>query len=269
MRNRIVALGLMLAAAGPACAGEDPACGGAVACKVPGGDYRIELPAGRVSGAYVYFHGYMGSAADQMRQKALVETVLAHHLAFVALDGYEGSWSIRGGPEQARDDQSYLRAVLADIGRRHGFTPANTLVGGFSLGASMAWYAACEQGSRFAGMVTFSGVFWDPLPKPSDCTAGLPPMIHIHGRADGTFPLTGRAIGDHYHQGDTFRSIAIYRERAACTAPETVTPLVADLDCETASGCARGTSTLCLHRGGHVVRRGDLDAALSAIGYPG
>ena len=247
----------------------DSDCGAASACKVAGGDYRIAMPQGEVRGAYVYFHGYTGSAADQMRQKALIETVLSHHVAFVALDGVDGSWSIPGGPENARDDQAYLGSVLADIRRRHGFKPANTLVGGFSLGASMAWYAACRQGDRFAGMITFSGVFWDPLPKPTDCVRRLPPMIHIHGRADGTFPLKGRAIGSGYHQGDTFDSLAIYRKRAACAAPKPGKPLVADLSCEVASGCSRGESRLCLHAGGHVVRAGDLDAALTAMGYPG
>ncbi|OQP83661.1 poly(3-hydroxybutyrate) depolymerase [Rhizobium rhizosphaerae] len=244
------------------------ACGGSVACPVPGGDYRIVLPAGEAKGAYVYFHGYMGSAEDQMRQTALVDTVLAHHLAFVALDGYQGSWSVRGGPEKSRDDLAYLRLVLADLGRSHGFRPANTLIGGFSLGASMAWYAACDEGGRFAGMLTFSGVFWDPLPRPTDCAAALPPMIHVHGRADGTFPLAGRAIGASHHQGDTFKSIALYRQRAACAAPVPRRPVVADLDCTVASGCRRGDSMLCLHAGGHVVRVSDLDAALTALGYP-
>ncbi len=267
MRNGLLAFVCLVALSGPAVSGAE-SCGETTACAVIGGEYRIALPDAPVKGAYVYFHGYKGSAADQMRQKALVDTVLAHHLAFVALDGYEGSWSIRGGPERARDDQAYLRAVLEDIGKRHGFTARNTLVGGFSLGASMAWYAACEQGNRFAGMITFSGVFWEPLPKPSECTAGLPPMIHIHGRVDGTFPLKGRAIGTHFHQGDTFRSIKIYRERAACAPAEAAEPLVADMECEVARSCTRATSTLCLHPGGHEVRRGDLDAALTAIGFP-
>lgn len=267
MLKRIMALGALLVAAAPAVAA-DKVCGELAPCAVSGGDYRIALPDTDVRGAYVYFHGYTGSAADQMRQKTLVQTVLAHHLAFVALDGRNGSWSLPGGPERARDDQAYLRSVLSDIGRRHGFTRTNTLVGGFSLGASMAWYAACKQGNRFAGMVTFSGVFWDPLPKPADCIRNLPPMIHIHGRADGTFPLAGRPIGQNYHQGDTFKSMSIYRKRAACAAPKPGKPLVADMNCEVASGCRGGESRLCLHPGGHVVRAGDLDAALTAIGFP-
>lgn len=242
-------------------------CGGDTACKVANGNYRILLPEGRVEGVYVFFHGYKSSAALQVRQKALVETVLAHHLAFAAPDSLDGSWSIPDGPEQARDDRAFALAVMDDLRDRFGFGPERTVIGGFSLGASMAWYTVCRDGGRAAAMVTFSGVFWNPLPKATDCVAALPPMIHIHGRADGTFPLAGRAIGDRYHQGDTAQSVAIYRARAACAAPAPLRPAQGDLACETAPGCMRGTSQLCLHPGGHQVRPADLDWALDAIGH--
>lgn len=245
---------------------EKPGCGGDVPCNVPGGHYAIELPTdGPARGVYVFFHGYMGSAEAQMRDKRLIEVAHRHGLAFAAPNGEGGTWSHPNAPGTYRDEIAFTSAVLGDLQARFGFGPDNVVVGGFSQGASMAWYTVCSLGDRTAGSVTFSGVFWDPLPKPSDCAATPPPMIHFHGRADRTFPLAGRAIGDRWHQGDTFKSFAVERERAMCRS-ELLTETIGDVACETATGCARGDSALCLHDGGHSVDAQNLDAALTRLG---
>lgn len=235
---------------------------------VADGDYRIVLPDGPPRGAYVFFHGYRSSAALTLRdQRALVDVALSHGLAFVAVDGRDGSWSVPRSPAHARDEQRFIGEVLDDLAARHGFGPADTLVGGFSQGASLAWYAACAQGGRFAGMLTFSGVFWDPPPAPGDCAPGVPPAVHFHGRADETFPLGGRTVGAGFRQGDTFESVAILRAAAGCPAgaPRPVT--LAGVACETTPGCRRGAITLCLHPGGHAPDADMLDAGLTALGF--
>lgn len=252
----------------PAIAAEEP-CGGPTPCAVELGSYRIELPEQQpAAGAYLFFHGYQGSADAQMKARGLVNAAHAHGLAFVAVDGLDGTWSHPGAPAQARDERRFIGEVLDDLSRRYGFGPDKIVLGGFSQGASMAWYAACDLGDRASGVVTFAGVFWDPLPKPSDCAAVPPPFIHFHGTNDHTFPLTGRPIGDHWHQGDTLKSIAILRERAACTGVEPAPATLAGIDCEVAAGCARGGLALCLHPGGHEIRAEWLDAALGHLGWP-
>ncbi len=243
-------------------------CGAETSCPVSGGLYRIEMPKEKPVGVYVFFHGYKATSATQMQNQDLVKTVLAHHLAFAALEGVNGSWSIPNGPEKARDDQAYVDAVLLDLQSRFGFTKKNRVLGGFSLGASMAWYTACAKGNEFAAMLTFSGVFWNPLPDPESCVKALPKMIHVHGRADRTFPLSGRAIGTHFHQGDTFGSMAIYRNRASCLMDGLETRSMGRLTCNVASGCNRGESLLCLHDTGHQVNPADLDQALTELGFP-
>lgn len=243
-------------------------CGGDVVCRVDGGNYRIEMPKdGNVKGAFVYFHGFKSSARLQMQQRYLVDTALAHHLAFVAVDGIDGSWSHQNAPARRRDEERFVGLVFDDMEARFGFTPEKTIIGGFSIGASMAWYTACQQGERVAAMVTFSGVFWDPLPKPSDCVIGLPQMIHFHGKADTTFPLAGRVIGSGYRQGAALESIAIYRDRARCdiSAPREIT--INGIACEETPGCRRGNVILCVHDGGHDARADLMDAGLTAIGY--
>jgi polyhydroxybutyrate depolymerase len=244
------------------------ACGGNIPCAVEGGDYRIELPAdGDVRGVYVFFHGFKSSAELQMQQRDLVDKTLAHHLAYVAVDGIDGSWSFPISARKGRDEKAFIADVFADLESRYGFTADETIIGGFSIGASMAYYTACQQGDRAAAMVTFSGVFWNPLPRPTDCIADLPPMIHFHGTADKTFPLAGRKVGPHAHQGDAFKSIAILRERGKCDVTHAKIVTLDGIACDDVPGCIRGDSILCIHKGGHEARGDLLDAGLTALGY--
>lgn len=237
--------------------------------KVPSGNYRIAKPEdGDVRGAYVYFHGFKGSAALQMQQASLMATTFAHHLAYVAVDGTKGGWSFPNGAWTGRDEQAFIAEVLGDLSARDGFTADKIVIGGFSIGASMAWYTACQQGEKAAAMVTFSGVFWNPLPRPEDCVAEIPPMIHFHGTADQTFPLSGRAIGATRHQGDAYKSVAILRRRALCKVEAKTRITLDGIDCEVAPGCLRGSSTMCIHGGGHQAQAGMLDAGLTAVGFP-
>jgi polyhydroxybutyrate depolymerase len=242
-------------------------CGGDTACTVEGGAYRIELPEkGAARGVYLFFHGYKSSAELQMRHRALVDVAHRHGLAFAAVDGLNGTWSHENAPGNYRNETAFVDRVLDDLETRFGFGPTETLVGGFSQGASMAWYTVCHSGGRVAGAVTFSGVYWNPLPKPEDCVANPPPRIHFHGSRDRTFPLTGRAIGTGYHQGDTFASMAIARQTAACEG-EPQALRIDDLTCSVSTGCVRGEVVLCLHDGGHSVRPDLLDIGLTRLGF--
>ncbi len=243
-------------------------CGETVACTVEEGSYRIELPGtGMAKGVLVFFHGYKSSAELQMQHRALVEVAHAHRLAFAAVDGLNGTWSHPNAPGDFRDEKRFVGHVFDDLRTRFGFTAKNTLVGGFSQGASMAWYTLCQQGNRTAGAVTFSGVFWDPLPNPQDCVADMPPIVHFHGTADRTFPLSGRAIGDDFHQGDTFKSMVVVRERASCEMTAETKKTLGGIACSVTPGCNRGEIALCIHDCGHQVRPDQLDAGLTEIGF--
>lgn len=242
-------------------------CGGPVACILPDGEYRIELPeGGKPKGAYLFFHGYKSSALLQMKHRALVEAALKHGLAFVAVDGRDGVWSLPNLPEKGRDDPGFIRSVIADLGTRFAIMPKRMVIGGFSLGASAAWYTLCREGDRFAGAITFSGVFWDPLPKPEACTEAMPPFLHFHGRADRTFPLEGRPVGDGFHQGNTFDSLAVLRTRAAC-GPKRQTRAIAGIACDVAPDCNGGEIGLCVHDGGHEIDPVKLDKGLDELGF--
>ncbi|WP_244510000.1 dienelactone hydrolase family protein [Rhizobium sp. AC27/96] len=202
-----------------------------------------------------------------MQQRPLVETTLAHHLAYVAVDGIDGSWSFPHSARSGRDEKTFIAEVFDDLKSRYGFTPEKTVIGGFSIGASMAWYTSCQQGEKAAAMVTFSGVFWNPLPKPEDCIADLPPIVHFHGTADQTFPLAGRAIGKEFHQGNAYDSMALMRERARCDAKNAKSVTLDGIRCDDVPDCIRGDSIMCIHNGGHEARADMLDAGLTAVGF--
>jgi polyhydroxybutyrate depolymerase len=267
MRSCLLAV-FLFAVAVPSVASSAVSCGGSVVCSVKDGNYRIELPKdGDIRGVYVFFHGFKSSAALQMQQRPLVETTLAHHLAYVAVDGIDGSWSFPHSARPGRDEKTFIAEVFDDLKSRYGFTPEKTVIGGFSIGASMAWYTACQQGEKAAAMVTFSGVFWNPLPKPEDCIADLPPIVHFHGTADQTFPLAGRAIGKEFHQGNAYDSMALMRERARCDAKNAKSVTLDGIRCDDVPDCIRGDSIMCIHNGGHEARADMLDAGLTAVGF--
>lgn len=261
-----VVIGITLMAANGSVIAGEPTCGDSIVCTIADGSYRIEFPSGRqAAGVYVFFHGYQSSAALQMEDRALVDTALKHGLAFVAVDGLGGTWSHPNAPFHHRDDIAFAGRVLDDLQTRFGFGPDKVVLGGFSQGASMAWYSICRLGDRVSGAVTFSGVFWNPLPRPQDCPAVSPPLFHFHGRADRTFPLAGRAVTATAHQGDTFQSMAILRQGASCSTTNIKTVIVGGVTCRV-DDCLRGSLSLCLHDGGHMVDPAWLDGALSQLG---
>ncbi|MBL3684933.1 poly(3-hydroxybutyrate) depolymerase (plasmid) [Sinorhizobium meliloti] len=236
-------------------------------CPVEGGSYRIEMPeGGKPKGAYVFFHGYRSSAELQMRHRALVDTARPARPGLRRGGRGQGTWSHPNAPGPIAMKQPSCAGFSTTSTSVSISTRSNTLVGGFSQGASMAWYSLCRSGDRLAGAVTFSGVFWNPLPKPEDCVPDLPPIIHFHGRQDGIFPLAGKAIGSRFHQGDTFKTVAFAREAARCEGDVEAIE-VADLSCTVTVGCVRGEVTLCLYDGGHQVRPEYLDRGLTRLGF--
>lgn len=244
-------------------------CGGAVPCHVEGGLYRVEAPR-QPEGVLVWFHGYQGSANGEMHNRLLIEAATSRGLAFVAVEGVEGRWSFAN--EGGRDDIGFTGRVLDDIQNRFGVDGSRVVLGGFSLGASMAYYGLCAMGDRVGAGLLVSGSFWDPIPQ--RCSPNLPPLVQFHGTADRTFPLEGRALGGGAHQGDTFAGMNMLARSASCAAPQppvlgpTAGVDMADLSCTVWPDCRRGSLRLCLHGGGHVVDPAMVGAGLTALGFP-
>lgn len=235
------------------------ACGMQTDCDVTNGDYRVFLPESwdetaqpaSPRGAILFFHGWKGSSTSTINNKHLRDAATEMGVALVATNGIGGGWSIQASPQEGRDELAYTQAVLDDITQRFGIDPDRVMASGFSLGASVVWNLSCFMGDRFAGFAPIAGTFWNPLPEA--CPSANPHLFHYHGKADGTFPLTGRAIaGGLYRQGNTYEAFEIWKTQGTCQAEKPTITTSDGLTCERRSQCAGGTLENCLHEGGHI-----------------
>lgn len=248
-------------------------------CETPMGSYRAALPASPPpDGGYpalVFFHGAGSSGRGTLSMSAMVNTFTANGWAVIAPDGLQrefgnrrgGGWSFRPDGPQRRDEMAFTKEVIADAASRLNANPERVLVGGFSIGGSLAWYLACQDPTIATGFVPVAGAFWRPHPETADC-AGPIEMLHTHGWQDRTVPLEGRPLrGGQIIQGDVFHALSVIRELNGCTM------LRADefategrywrrmwTDCTSGAGL-----DLALHPGGHSVPRGWAEMVLGWV----
>ncbi|WP_421779689.1 alpha/beta hydrolase family esterase [Kiloniella litopenaei] len=198
-----------------------------------------------------YYHGYGQSADLVLKNKALLNLASSRGVMLVIPDGLNRSWSNVGAPSERRDEIAFTRDILRDVKSRHEVDEERSWVSGFSQGGSMAWDVACYMGEEFSAFFPIAGSFWRPHPVACDEPVN---MRHIHGLSDRVVPMTGRPIGERWHQGDVKIGVGIWKETNRCEAnPETV--ILPDMTCEVWRGCATGKELeLCLHSGGHNIK---------------
>ena len=226
------------------------ACGQSSDCQIEGGTYRIALPDGDGPfGAVIFYHGWQGTAQGVMRNRSILSEANKLGVAVIAPQGINKTWSYPGSPDSSRDEFAFTDALLADIADHFPIDMDKIMVSGFSMGGSMAWNVACYRGENIAGFAPIAGAYWDPVP--TVCPSPMPVMIHVHGKADTTVPISGRPIGI-YRQSDVYESLAQWEEQGACKLPNTARRDGA-LVCQRVT-CSSGVLELCLHEGGHSIR---------------
>jgi polyhydroxybutyrate depolymerase len=233
------------------CAASYTECGrGLEDCfEVPSGRYLAVEPddgAGPMEAA-VYFHGYSTNAEAQL-SRSWMDDLTGRGWLVILPDGYGETWSHENSPSSYRDEIAFIDEVLADVRQR--WDVAGLYGTGFSQGASMAWYTACERGGEFEAFFPASGSFWEPLPE--SCPGAPVNMRHTHGTSDTVFPLEGRAIGD-THQGDTYEGLALWRAWGGCPEAPDREEVQGEVTCQIWETCTSGKELrLCLHDGGHT-----------------
>lgn len=207
--------------------------------------YRIDWRDGQ-TGAFVFAHGYRGSAAGVMRNRALREAVAREGFALVAPEAL-GTWSLPNGPRPQRFEEApYFDALVAALVRDHGIDPARIVMSGFSAGGMVTWNLACTRPDLFAGFVPISGTYWKAPPE--TCPGGVPNIVHIHGTADRTVPLDGRPIGPTV-QGKVREALDHMQAKGGHAGDARRT--VGRLSCSVRVSADGKVLELCLHPGGH------------------
>lgn len=242
------------------------ACGTDSDCVIGDRTYRISMPESGATpvGAVIWAHGYGGSAEGAMRNTSLRNMVHAQGLALIAVQGVGGTWDLPNGPRTPDStgaaEFSYFNAVIADAQARFGIDATRLVASGFSAGGMMVWNLACAQPDVFVGFVPFSGTFWRQ--PPAQCASPAASMIHIHGDADDTVPLDGRAIGP-TRQGKVSEALEMYRALGAFETPQQATE--GPLRCERSANQAGEVLEFCLFEGGHSFRTEHLAYALERL----
>ena len=241
------------------------ACGATSDCGVASGTYRISLPDGGAKsiGAIVFAHGYQGSAKGTMKNTSLLKMASDRGVALIALDAGADDWNIPNAPGEStapRDEMAYLDAVMADAEAQFNVDPARVVITGFSAGGMFVWNVICARGDRYAGYIPYSGTFWKG--PPASCPALAQNVIHVHGTADTTVPMQGRAIGS-TRQGDVREVLSMYRGDKGFSADGDYA--IADMACSHAANAAGIRLDLCLFDGKHSFTSERLGAAYDML----
>jgi polyhydroxybutyrate depolymerase len=263
--------GLCLAAATATALVAGPAradCNGSPGpCDLPGGTYHIVLPQGATAPvpAVLLLHGYGGEGLGTIRNTGMVDLILRRGYAVIAPDGQPRqngngrTWDFHPDRPATRDETAFLTDVADDAAARFGLDRDRMLLAGFSIGGSMTSYLACQAPDGFAAYAPVAGSFWRP--HPAGC-AGPVRLLHTHGKADETVPLTGREIMPGFVQGNVFEAMEIWRTTNGC-ADDSRTDSPGIYTVEHWDGCTPGADLdFALHDGGHSIPKGWAQLAL-------
>ncbi len=251
MRASIVGL-IATVSAGPALA-----CGPDTDCVLGDRTYRIAMPDGHDGaepvGAIVFSHGYRGTARGLMRNGNLRRMISDMNLALIALKSKEDDWVLPNSPRHMDSDGSeefsYVDAVLNHASDNFAIDTDRLMATGFSAGGMMTWNLACARPDSFAGFAPISGTFW--LKPPQSCAGPVANVIHIHGDADRTVPLSGRPILE-THQGDVFEALEMYADYGKFAPAKE--RRMGGLDCKERSNPNGDILNFCMFKGGHSFR---------------
>lgn len=236
------------------------------ACEIASGAYHLVLPDNPDNAPVALFlHGAGSNGANVMRNTRLVDAFLDRGFAVLAPSALPrrpgasgGVWSFYPG-WNGRDEPAFFQAAVADAAAQFGTSDDRVLLTGFSAGAFMVTYLACDTPNGFPAYAPLAGTFWEPLP--SDC-AGPVKLFQTHGWTDKTVPIEGRPLRNGtWLQGDVFASLEIWRRANDC-------PSMAPDEYKTTGTFMRRSWTDCaqdsalefaLHPGGHSIPAGWVD----------
>ena len=235
-------------------------------CEVPLGTYHIALPQGQTADipAIMFLHGAGGSGNGSTRPGSMADNANERGYAVIGPNGlkrensnFGPGWSFHPDRPKVRDEMAFFRQIADDAAARFGIDRDQIILGGFSIGGSMASYIACQDPTSFAAYAPVGGSFWRP--HPTECN-GPVQLLHTHGWKDKTVPLEGRPLGGGtILQGDVWHAMGIWRAENGCDGLRADTfDTSGDFWVRKWEDCdAAGTALeFILHPGGHGIPRG-------------
>lgn len=241
-------------------------------CKLEAGDasgtYHVALPSGQAPAngwpAVVFLHGFGGEGKGVMTMRHMVDVAQKRGYAVIAPDGTKRqggsglSWLFHPQYRGGRDEGAFIGAAADDAAGRFGLDRDKFVLAGFSLGAIMTSYIACETPERFSAYAPIAGNFWEPLPK--TCAAPIR-QFYTHGWSDNVVPLEGRTVvAGKLVQGDAFAAMGIWRHTNNCKqANPTGFGRLGNFQIRAWDDC---NLRFALHPGGHGVPPGWADMVL-------
>jgi len=209
--------------------------------------YRLYVPAApsaQPRPLIIALHGGFGTGKSLEELTGLDLTAGNAGYLVAYPDGVGRSWNAGSccNPSMKKgvDDVGFLRAMVADIGRRTPVDTKRVYGTGFSNGAMMVHRVACEAPDLFAAIAVSAGGIMINI-----CDAKRPmPALLIQGRADPRIPWDGGLFEGNYRPPvrEIFTRLAT---RNQCAAAET-TAQHGVASCVTRRGCAANAEvTLC------------------------
>lgn len=230
------------------------ACGADSDCRIGDRIYRIQMPknaSDRPIGAIIFNHGYRGTAAGVMRNRAMAQAVTGLGVALVAPKSARGGWDIPNAPRgNSNSELAYFASLRKMLVERHNIDPDRIMITGFSAGGMMTWELACNSADSFAAFAPISGTFWAPVPP--SCPTLPAPIIHMHGTSDKVVPLMGRRIQS-TRQGNVYEALELAAPKATYGNWRSMGES-GGLTCQHKSADARPPVQFCVHPGGHTMR---------------
>ena len=116
----------------------------------------------------MFLHGAGGTGNGSTRPGSMADTANARGYAVIGPNGLQREntrfgpgWSFHPARPQQRDEMAFFRQIADDAATRFGIDRDQIILGGFSIGGSMASYIACQDPTAFTAYAPVGGSFCD------------------------------------------------------------------------------------------------------------
>lgn len=163
-----------------------------------------------------------------------------------------GSGDISSGLRPRRDDDGFLKALIAELARNHPVDRARVFVTGVSRGGMESYALACDNPGLIRAIAPVAMTL--PAAEARDCATGAPlGFLLIHGTADPYVPYEGGRITIGRRDRDEVlsaeRTMAVFARRNGCGGE--VAERIGSVDHLSLTACAVPTGLYRVNGGGH------------------